>query len=180
MHIPQTGRGWRASSCSYPACRSTNDHIFSITTPNILLLILGSHNLTCPPFLQRGLSSQQGVSVAQRWLIWAIWLHCRQMLQQQCRHMWLKTQGKMIISKISDNFFHQEPHDLNHWFSKSARLGVRSLREFYCVLMLFNKNDTINQFIRYEQKASCLDNGLGASLWKVMMFKDFQFWRIFF
>ena len=63
------------------------------------------------------------------------WLHWGQMPQQQCRHMQEKTQIKIMILKISNTFFHQKRHDLNHRFIKPPRLGVESPMVFTCVFM---------------------------------------------
>ena len=60
----------------------------------------------CPEQSARGFTS---LEVA---CLMALWLHWRQTPQQQYRHMQEKTQVKINISKISNNFLHQEPHDL--------------------------------------------------------------------
>ena len=44
----------------------------------------------------------------------AIGLHWWQTPQQLHRDMQEKTQTKTMIFKLSNNFFYQEPHDLNH------------------------------------------------------------------
>ena len=45
---------------------------------------------------------------------------------------------------------------------KSPRLGVRSFRVLTCVLMWFNKDDTLADSSS-EHATFCLDNGTGAS-----------------
>ena len=92
-----------------------------------------------PP--KRALSISKGFHYPGAVPLAAIWLHWRQMPQQQYRHMQERTQIKIMIPKISDNFFHQDPHDPNHWLIKSLRLGVVGpFRAFTCVLVWFNKD----------------------------------------
>ena len=71
------------------------------------------------------------------------WLHWSQISQQQSRHMQEKTQIRIIISKIGNNFFYQEPCDPNPWFIKSPTLRAGSLREFTCVFLWFNKDGIV-------------------------------------
>ena len=46
-----------------------------------------------------------------------------------------RKQIKIMIPKTSNDFFHKEPHDANHRFTKSPRLGVGSIRAFTCAPM---------------------------------------------
>ena len=62
----------------------------------------------CPELPARGFTSVEAARLV------AIGLHWRQMPQQQQRHTREKTQIKIMTPKISNNFFHPEPHDPNH------------------------------------------------------------------
>lgn len=97
------------------AQRATRGQAPSEASPNIPSLLSSSDDPICPPLSQCALSGQQGVLLAWRWAhLVATCLHGTQIPQQQYRHVQEKTQVKTMISKFSDNYFHQESHDLNY------------------------------------------------------------------
>lgn len=71
----------------------------------------------------------------------AIWLHCRQIQQQQYKHMPEKMQAKTIIPNIGNNFVHQEFCDLNQLLS--SRLGVGITHGVQLCPHVINKHDTL-------------------------------------
>ena len=102
-HIPRAGEGvgspqWRGSSSGA-----------QLSTP-----------ITHSPAIRRSPLPQCPLVVSEgfRWLgggsFGGMWLHWRQMPQQQYCHMQKKTQVKTMISQVNSNLFHQEPHDPNH------------------------------------------------------------------
>ena len=90
-------------------------------------LIIGSYNLVCSPFL----NGQQEVSLAWRWLVWpltALEARCSNNTgtckRKQRWRQWFPESRKIFF------FFNRERHDPSHWFIKSPRLEVGSLRAF--------------------------------------------------
>lgn len=84
--------------------------LITFSTPCVLFLKI----LHVSPHPQWGLSGLQMVSLAWRVsLLMAIWMHRRQMPQQQYKHMQKKTQMNTMIPQITD-LFHQEIYDTKH------------------------------------------------------------------
>ena len=86
--LQRQGRGWQGSDCPVPAHRSTGGHVFSMTPPTFLPLVIGSYNLTPPPlFYSVPWQSARGFTSIKMALFVVIQLHKRQIPQQQYRHM---------------------------------------------------------------------------------------------
>lgn len=85
-----------------------------MTSSNIPPLLAGFYNLIPPSnLLHCSPSGQQGISLASNSSA-ATGLHWWQISQQWYKQMQQKTQIEIVIPKINNSFFHQEPHGPNH------------------------------------------------------------------
>lgn len=101
-YIPRPGKGAVQLEVNQRSC-PLNDLLQPFTLYDWLLYCyMPPSSKMCPKQSARGFISTEVACLV------ALWLHQRQKPLPQ------NTQVKMIIPKISNNFFHQEPHNLNH------------------------------------------------------------------
>ena len=103
LRLSRSGSGVNWQSCPL-------EDLLQYSTPPAWLLqsCTLSYSIACPERSVKGFISTEMARLV------AVWLHWRQMPQQQYRNMQEKTQTKIMIPKIRNNFFYLKPHDPNH------------------------------------------------------------------
>ena len=148
------GQGWgdEESDCWGSAWEATGRHVLLITSSSILPLrdrLLQFYKApwheVCPELSAWGLTSME---VAQLGVLSCCF---GDRCCSNCIDTYKRKHMQVMIFKTSNFFFNQEPHEPKHWFTKVL---VRSLKEFTCVFMWFNKDDTLANWLGMNTQCS--------------------------